>query len=345
MVQRETHRESVGFSSAPVEQTKNSRTHSLTSTTSLTHSESVGSLCTPVEQIKSSPTQSLASTQSVSHEKDLSKAESVADSYTGTNGSETGKEAIYDTQSESTSRRPVNSSQVLLQTQRQQESVSYELEEGQTTGMSYPLLHSLQSQTGSLTSHSTSSQPTTTSRVHDTQVSASVSQSTSLAKVKQITSLVTSRVKRYLSQLVSLTLELLLLVQNIIQKGLSPLTHSTTISLAQEQKQKVPLSNALLVLGSEVSKKHCREVWACGENTQLAVLVLVGGGMERFLWKELKEVVYSEQNWARALYHLRHTLWPRGKLMESSKKNLSEQERTELKNQAADAIKMFLPSV
>jgi len=106
----------------------------------------------------------------------------------------------------------------------------------------------------------------------------------------------------------------------------------------------MPLSNVLLSLGSEVSKKNCPQLWACNEGTQIAILSLFGGGMERFLWKELHEVVYSDENWTRALYHLRHTLWPGGKLMSSTREKQSEEKRAALKKKAAESFKKFLPN-
>lgn len=130
----------------------------------------------------------------------------------------------------------------------------------------------------------------------------------------------------------------------IIRRGLDPITQHTTLTIAKEQEQRIPLTNALLSLGTEASSKHCPELWACSEDIQLALLVVVGGASERYLWKELKEVVYAEENWARALYHLRHTLWPGGEVMKASNRVLGEKERLKMKQEAAEAIKTFLPS-
>ena len=136
----------------------------------------------------------------------------------------------------------------------------------------------------------------------------------------------------------------LTLLYHMVLKGLHPLTQDTTSALAKEHSQKIPLTNSLLALGSEASRRHCPEMWACHERTQLALLVLVGGGIERYMWKELKEVVYSEENWSRALYHLRHTLWPGGKFMKGSGQKPTEEQRREMRRQAVAAIKKFLPS-
>ena len=144
-------------------------------------------------------------------------------------------------------------------------------------------------------------------------------------------------VMMYITRLVSL-------VKYIVRRGLDPITQHSTLIIAKEQEQRIPLTNALLSLGTEASSKHCPELWACGEDIQLALLVVVGGASERYLWKELKEVVYAEENWARALYHLRHTLWPGGEVMKASKRGLSEKERLKKKQEAAEAIKKFLPS-
>ena len=66
--------------------------------------------------------------------------------------------------------------------------------------------------------------------------------------------------------------------------------------------------------------------------------------MERFLWRELKLVVFDEVNWTRALYNLRHTLWPQGILIDGATRKRSEAEIDQLKRKAADAFKNFLPS-
>lgn len=278
-----------------------------------------------------SPSQSLTSTSSIGHEREFPAVDESIDSY-----SEAAVEAIYDTPSEAPPKVAAANPSILLTT-RQHSPVSYDDEEGQTTGMAYPTSIPNEQHTGTTTSQVSAQQEENTPPRPS-------SHNPLPERIQTLVSFLASHVKHYLSYLLSHVIRLSLLVIHIIMKGLSPLSSATTIGLAQEQKEKVPLANALLVLGSEVSRKHCQELWVCGENTQLAVLILVGGGMERFLWKELKEVVYCEQNWARALYHLRHTLWPEGKLMEGSKKKLSDQERTELKKNAAEAIKIFLPS-
>ena len=152
------------------------------------------------------------------------------------------------------------------------------------------------------------------------------------------------KIKRWILLVMMYTMHLASLVRYIVRRGLDPITQYSTLTIAKEQEQRIPLTNALLSLGTEASSKHCPELWACSEDTQLALLVAVGGASERYLWKELKEVVYTEENWARALYHLRHTLWPGGEIMKASKRVVSEKERLEMKQKAADAIKNFLPS-
>ena len=133
------------------------------------------------------------------------------------------------------------------------------------------------------------------------------------------------------------------LVVYIVKRGLDPITKHSTLTVVKEQERRAPFTNALFSLGAEASSKHCPELWACSENVQLALLVMVGGASERYLWKELKEVVYTEDNWARALYHLRHTLWPGGEVMKPSDHVRSEEERQKMKREAAEAIKNFLP--
>ena len=56
------------------------------------------------------------------------------------------------------------------------------------------------------------------------------------------------------------------------------------------------------------------------------------------------QVVDSDENWSRALYHLRQTLWPAGKLMEKSGRSLGAQEKELLKQKAVEAFIQFLPS-
>lgn len=130
----------------------------------------------------------------------------------------------------------------------------------------------------------------------------------------------------------------------IIQKGVEPYSKSHIMELVKLEKARSPLTNALFCLGSEASVRNCPRLWVCSQNTQLALLVLAGGGMERFLWFELKRMVYCEENWTRALFSLRHTLWPEGNLRKSLKKKTTEQELDELKKKAAASFIKFLPS-
>ena len=130
----------------------------------------------------------------------------------------------------------------------------------------------------------------------------------------------------------------------IMLKGLEPYSDPNLRIVIQIEKKRSPLTNALFCLGSEASARHCPRLWVCAQNTQLSLLVLAGGGMERYLWRELRLVVCDEVNWTRALYTLRHTLWPEGKFLKSSRKKVSEAELEQLKRKAADAFKKFLPS-
>lgn len=172
----------------------------------------------------------------------------------------------------------------------------------------------------------------------------------SLKKVQQNSSgdTLTPTFRTKIKQIVHLAMMLISLfisrVCYIIKRGVDPITQYSTFTLVKEQEKRVPLTNALFSLGSEVSSKHCPELWVCSEHTQLALLVVVGGVSERYIWKELKEVMYAEENWARALFHLRHTLWPDGEIMKKLNQKLSEKERNEKKQAAAEAIKKFLPS-
>lgn len=130
----------------------------------------------------------------------------------------------------------------------------------------------------------------------------------------------------------------------IVQKGLEPYSERNLRVLMQVERNRFPLTNALFCLGSEASTRHCPRLWACAQNTQLSLLVLAGGGVERYLWRELKLVVCDEVNWTRALYTLRHTLWPGGKFKRSPRRKVSEKELEQLKRKAADSFKKFLPS-
>ena len=144
------------------------------------------------------------------------------------------------------------------------------------------------------------------------------------------------------SKLLTTFLGIIFFIVRMVRESLKPSTPETYLKLAKEQKKRTPLSNVLLSLASEASKKHCPQLWACSDSSQTAILSLAGGGMERFLWKELYSVVYNEENWARALYHLRHTLWPEGKLKTSIRTKPNEKE---MKRKAAEAFRKFLPSM
>ena len=125
-----------------------------------------------------------------------------------------------------------------------------------------------------------------------------------------------------------------------------PLSHTTLETLTKTQQTANPLSDTLLSLGTEASHNHCRELWVTDKSTQMAVLTLFGGGIDRYLMHELHAVVQKEQTWMRALYHLRHALWVDGskELDRSPREKLNEWEREERKRLAANAFKKFLPS-
>ncbi len=150
--------------------------------------------------------------------------------------------------------------------------------------------------------------------------------------------------KARLSRFISSFVFYLSLFYKMVLQGASPVTNEVSSSLAEEHAKRIPLSNAILALASEASRRHCPELWACHANAQLALLVLVGGGMERYMWKELKVLLNANENWCRGLYHLRHTLWPRGKFRSSSSSSPTETQRKEARREAAGIIKQFLPS-
>ena len=124
-----------------------------------------------------------------------------------------------------------------------------------------------------------------------------------------------------------------------------PITPETLDTLTSAQQERDPLSNVLLSLGTEASKTHCKELWVTSHSTQLAVLTLLGGAIDRFLLHELYLVTEKEENWVRALYHLRHTLWVDGakELVRSPREKLTEEEREERKRKAVESFKKFLP--
>ena len=132
----------------------------------------------------------------------------------------------------------------------------------------------------------------------------------------------------------------------ILQLCSQTFTRSSLLALTKKQQTDSPLGDVLLSLGTEASKNHCEELWVTDKATQLAVLSLFGGAIDHYLLQELHIVVEKEQNWARALYNLRHTLWVEGskELDRSPREKLTEGEREERKKKAADAFKKFLPS-
>ena len=165
------------------------------------------------------------------------------------------------------------------------------------------------------------------------------------ARVRERTPLLSAYLKcrQFLSKLSVVLMQLVSFILYIIREGFQPTRPQTSSELLQKLQRAAPIANALLSLGKEASKRNCPQLWATNETTQIAILTLVGGGAERFLQKEIHELAYNEQNWCRALYHLRHTLWPRGNFDRSPRKQKSEEKKAELKSQAAEAFKQFLP--
>ena len=155
-----------------------------------------------------------------------------------------------------------------------------------------------------------------------------------------------TRVKYYLFFLTSRTLYLIRSAMDILHHCSLPFTPHTLETLHKQQHSEHPISDTLLSLGTEASKRHCRDLWATDKSTQIAILTLLGGAIDRFLMKELHMVAEKEQNWMRALYNLRHTLWVEGlkQLDRSPKEKLTEGEREDRKRQAVEAFKKFLPS-
>ena len=132
----------------------------------------------------------------------------------------------------------------------------------------------------------------------------------------------------------------------IVYRCSLPFTQQTLTSLSLDQQQTHPLSNTLLSLGTEASRRHCPELWVTDKSTQTGVLTLVGGAIDRFLSGELGSVVKKEQNWMRMLYRLRHNLWVEGckELDRSPREKLTAGESEERKKAAIAAFRKFLPS-
>lgn len=153
-----------------------------------------------------------------------------------------------------------------------------------------------------------------------------------------------SQFQSLVSTVFSTTVLILSQLLYVVKKGFHSITRQNTLKQTRIHEKSTPLTNTLLSLAAEASKRHCPRLWATNENTQLAVTTLFGGAIDIFLWKKLHILVYNQENWSRALYHLRHTLWPEGKLNTSPRQQKTDKERTELKRKAAEAFKQFLPS-
>jgi hypothetical protein len=184
------------------------------------------------------------------------------------------------------------------------------------------------------------------SRTHDEHLLVqTLRTSKNLPQVHHDRTVVLSRLQLLFYRVLVYTHQFISWLVFILQKGFEPFSKESTLALMAVERHRSPLTNALFSLGSEVSARPCPQLWACAQNTQLALMVLAGGGVERFLWRELKLVMCEEVSWTRALYSLRHTLWPGGVFVKSNKKKLSEAELEQLKRKAADAFKKFLPSM
>ena len=125
--------------------------------------------------------------------------------------------------------------------------------------------------------------------------------------------------------------------------GTRPLTHERVKQLTEDLETRMPFSNGLLSLATEAARLECPETCALGEAPQVGALSVVGGVVDRFLWKMLHEVVYCENTWARALYSLRNKLWPRGVFLREDRPQLSEEQRKDQVNMAVKSLKKFLP--
>ena len=154
------------------------------------------------------------------------------------------------------------------------------------------------------------------------------------------------KTKNHLVRFVSSVVLVSRTVIKIVRQCSLPFTQHTLDFLARSRQQTNPLSNVLLALGTEASKRHCIELWATDKSIQTAVLTLLGGAIDRFLTEELRSVVRKEDNWMRMLYRLRHVLWVEGskELDRSPRETLTAGERDERKKEAIAAFRKFLPS-
>ena len=154
------------------------------------------------------------------------------------------------------------------------------------------------------------------------------------------------RAKTHLLRLYMFVLRYVAMTISILHLCSQPVSPLTLATLTRRQEREDPLSNVLLALGTEAARMHCEELWVTDHSTQLATLTLLGGTVDRFLFRELTTVVTCEENWVRALYHLRHTLWVDGREGRSrtDRERLTEDEREGRKREAVESFKKFLPS-
>lgn len=117
------------------------------------------------------------------------------------------------------------------------------------------------------------------------------------------------------------------------------------VTLAAEREAESPLMNSLLSLANEATRTTSPELWITSEGTQLGLLGTCGDTLDSYLMNELLEVVSDETRWARALYNLRHLLWPNGgELSLSPTPPLTDTQKRQQRQEAVDEIKSFLPN-
>lgn len=138
--------------------------------------------------------------------------------------------------------------------------------------------------------------------------------------------------------------------------------YSKDEKLLLQCQEKAPLFNQLMSLANDATSTTVSELWITNTTTQLALINILGKPIDDFLWKvcdlllaivssffqffnqELLDVVSDDTMWARVLYNLRHTLWPKGRLREAGRHYvLTESEKRQLRNNAVTEIKAFLP--
>ena len=71
----------------------------------------------------------------------------------------------------------------------------------------------------------------------------------------------------------------------ILSAVTEPVTHKHLEQLAKEREELSPLANSLLSLANEATRSTSPELWLTSESSQLALLGVVGGVIDWYIWK------------------------------------------------------------